>query len=69
MSMVKETAKRLLVAAAGVSAAGTLFANGCSPDTLEALVAGVEAAARTLDDSEHDDDMNFGEWLASELDD
>ena len=69
MFMVKETAKRLLVAAAGLSAAGTLFANGCSTDTLEALVAGVEAAARTLDDSERNNDINFGEWLVSELDD
>jgi hypothetical protein len=69
MFTVKETAKRLFVAAAGISAAGTLFANGCSPDTLEAVVAGVEAAARTLNDAEHDNDMNFGEWLISELED
>ena len=59
----------LISAAAGLSAAGTLFANGCNAGTLEALVAGVEAAARTLDDSERNSDINFGEWLLSELDD
>lgn len=45
----------------------------CEANDLQALAAGLEAAAGQLQgrdlNQSHDDDLTFGEWLLSELDD
>ncbi len=58
-------------AAVGISACGAALAVGCGSDQLQAVIAGIEAAAGSLDraDRNHDEDITFGEWLLSELDD
>ncbi|MCH7838974.1 MAG: hypothetical protein IID38_01890 [Planctomycetes bacterium] len=45
----------------------------CEASDLQAVAAGLEAAAGQLQgrdlNQSHDDDLTFGEWLLSELDD
>ena len=45
-----------------------MLAVSCSPTEVRAVISGIEAAARILDDRNDDDDISFGDWLASELD-
>ncbi len=47
--------------------AGTVFGTSCSSSQIQALVAGLEAAANTID--EEDDDISFTDWLVDELED
>ena len=50
------------------SAGATLLASSCSPAKLQALVTGLEAVASELERiNGNDDDINFGDWLGSEL--
>ena len=63
------SAGNLLKTAACLSAAGTLLGTSCGTKELDALVAGIEAAATQLDRNDRDDDVTFGEWLLGELDD
>jgi hypothetical protein len=58
-----------LRAAAALAASGIALGSTCSSAELQAVVAGIEAAARSLDGNAHDDDLTFGEWLLEELDD
>ena len=51
----------------GLFAAGTLLGTACDQQTLDALTAGLEAAAQQL--QEQDDDISFGDWLESEIED
>ena len=52
--------------AASAGAAGLLLASSCNLADLQAVAVGVDAATQYLED---EDDMTFGEWLMSELDD
>jgi hypothetical protein len=52
---------------AGISLGGIVLAGGCSTAALNAVAAGVNAAAQSLNDTQGD--LNLGEWLLSELDD
>lgn len=63
------TVKRGLRAFAGLCATAVVLGTSCGSDELQAIVAGLEAAAQSLDQQSHDDHMNFGEWLISEFDD
>ena len=65
----KCTASNVLKAAVALTASGVALVTTCSSAELQAVVAGVEAAARSLDGNAHDDDLTFGEWLLEELDD
>ncbi len=65
--------KRALV---GFSASGLLLGTTCTGDDLRAVVIGIEAAAAALTPSgtqiiisEPNNDLNFGEWLISEIND
>ena len=66
---LKSGARNLLKTAACLSAAGTLLGASCGTKELDALIVGIEAAAAQLDRSDRDDDVNFGDWLLSELND
>ena len=67
--------KRTLV---GLTASGLLLGTTCTAQDLRAVVIGIEAAASALDPgtsgtqimiSEPDNDLNFGEWIISEIND
>ena len=68
--MLKRTNKqrswRVLVLAC---AAGTLFASSCGSNGLQAVVAGLDAAAQELDRGNRNNDISFGNWLMDELGD
>jgi hypothetical protein len=64
----KRTAENLTKALAVLSTAGVLLATTCTSEQLQAVVVGIEAAARELNEQDHDDDMSFGDWLVRELD-
>jgi hypothetical protein len=66
---LRYNAGNLLKTAASVSAAGMLFATSCRSNEFNAVLAGLEAVAAQLDRDDPDDDITFGEWLLSELDD
>ena len=51
-----------------VGAGGIVLGSSCGVG-MEALTAGLSAAARTLDQDQHDDDISFGDWLADEFKD
>ena len=51
----------------GLCAAGTLLGAACDQQTLDALTAGLEAAAQQMQDQ--DDDISFGDWLEDEIED
>ena len=51
-----------------LAAGGTVLASSCSTDQVKAILAGVEVATNQLDQARNDD-ISFGDWLASELDD
>lgn len=53
----------------GISASGMLFASSCGSIELEAIVVGIDAAARHISDGQKADDISFGDWLLSELGD
>jgi hypothetical protein len=59
---------RLARCGLAVLAAGTLFSSSCSSAGIQAVIAGIDAAAATLNQSLGDDDLSFGEWLLNELD-
>jgi len=50
-----------------LSAAGTMLEASCSTDQVRAILAGVEVATNQLDQAQNDN-ISFGDWLASELD-
>ncbi len=53
-----------------VATSGTLLAGSCSStEVKQAVMAGVEVAANQLINSSPQDDINFGDWLSSELSD
>lgn len=61
-------------AAMGLLLAGyVVLGAACEANDLQAVAAGLEAAAGQLQgrdlDQSHDDNLTFGEWLLSELDD
>ena len=66
---LKHSAGNLLKTAVCFSAAGMLLGASCGAQELNAVVAGIEAAAVQLNNHDRDDDVTFGEWLLSELDD
>lgn len=59
---------RAFVASAG---SGLLLAGSCSSaEVKQAVLAGVEVAANDLlNNAQEDDDISFGDWLSSELED
>jgi len=66
--VLNRIARRMLVATAGFTLTGTVFAGGCGSDALSAVVVGLNAAAQSLNDSQ-DEDLSFGDWLLDELGD
>ena len=48
-----------------VAAGGTVLASSCSTSEVKAVLAGVELVTDQL--SNGDGDLNFGDWLSSEL--
>jgi hypothetical protein len=63
--------KRLFRAVAGFGAVGVVLGGSCSAAEMQAVVAGLEAVARTLQAVENDetDEISFSDWLVSELED
>ncbi len=51
-----------------VGAGGVVLGSNCGVG-LEAITVGLSAAARTLDQDQHDDDISLGDWLADEFKD
>ena len=51
-----------------VGAGGMVLGSNCGVG-LEAITVGLNAAARTLDQDQHDDDISLGDWLADEFKD
>ena len=66
---IKESVGSLFKMAAGLSVAGTLLGMSCSSEGVQAVVAGIDAVAQSLSQHDQDDDISFGDWLLSELDD
>ena len=66
---LKDRARDLMKIAACLSVAGMVLSSSCGSNELDALIVGIEAAAAHLDRDAHNDDISFGEWLLSELDD
>ncbi len=69
---MNETNKRSLIAAylsMGLCVCGGLTTSGCSEEEVSAGLAGVQIIAGELiaSDDDGDDDISFGDWLASEL--
>ena len=53
-----------------VASSGVLLAGSCSStEVKQAVMAGVEVAANQLLTSSPQDDISFGDWLSSELND
>ena len=67
----KRTARDVLKRAIALSATGMLLATSCSATGLRALSDGLDAVVGSLAaaDRDHDEDITFGEWILSELDD
>lgn len=65
MKNTRSLARKLVFPALilGVVAPGI---TGCTEEELSAVLAGVEIAARELND---DEDVSFSDWLSDELDD
>ena len=63
-----KTAKNWKIARLTAASAivGTTFATGCTPQQINAVIAGVEAVAQSLNRS--DDGIRFEDWLQSEID-
>lgn len=65
---------KLKKAAAGIAAmmaGGTVMQSSCSSSDISAVITGVQIAAQVLDDfdgSSGGGDLNFGDWLLSEID-
>lgn len=51
-----------------VAAGGTVLASSCSTSDVKAILAGVELVTNQLDNFQNDN-ISFGDWLSSELDD
>lgn len=66
---INDTKDKLLRVFVGLSFAGVLLGTSCATEGLQAIVAGLDAAADSLANADDDDHMNFGEWLLSELED
>ena len=67
MSTLRRVVNRTWRAAILLSAAGTMLETNCSADQVRAILAGVEVATNELDQAQNDN-ISFGDWLASELD-
>jgi len=66
---IKDATDKLLRVLVGLSFAGVLLGSSCITEGLQAIVAGLDAATDSLTHADDDDELNFGEWLLSELDD
>ena len=66
---IKDNTNMLLKALVGLSFAGVLLGSSCTTEGLQAIVAGLDAATDSLTRHDDSNDLNFGEWLLSELDD
>ena len=58
--------RRNLLLALGTG--GLVFGSNCGTE-IQVISAGLNAAAATLDRSQQDDDISFGDWLADEFKD
>ena len=67
MSTLRRVVHETWRAAILLSAAGTMLEASCSTDQVRAILAGVEVATNQLDQAQNDN-ISFGDWLASELD-
>ena len=67
MSTLRRVVNGTWRAAILLSAAGTMLETNCSTDQVRAILAGVEVATNQLDQAQNDN-ISFGDWLASELD-
>ncbi|MFH1109006.1 MAG: hypothetical protein V1790_07415 [Planctomycetota bacterium] len=67
MSTLRRVVHETWRAAILLSAAGTMLEASCSTDQVRAVLAGVEVATNQLDQAQNDN-ISFGDWLASELD-
>lgn len=60
------TRRKLWRAVAVLGASGMLFGSSCSSDQVQAIAAGIGAAADQIGSSNHDD-ISFGDWLRDEV--
>ena len=51
----------------GLCAVGTLLTAACDQQTVDALTTALEVATQQM--LEQDDDISFGDWLESEIED
>jgi hypothetical protein len=65
---MKPTTSDLMKALAALCAAGVVLAASCSPNQMRAIMVGFEAATDSLEGRDRSD-INFSDWLMSELDD
>ncbi len=65
--MGDQRTSRLLRTGLAWLASGALLATSCSPQQLQAIVAGLEVVGSVVE-NRGDDDITFGEWLLDELD-
>lgn len=65
--------KKVSAGMAAVMAGGTMMQSSCTSSDISAIITGVQIAAQVLQDldgtsSNSDGDINFGDWLLSEID-
>ena len=66
MSMLSRVVRGTWRTAIVVAAAGTVLETACSTDQVKAVLAGVEVTTNQLEQTQNDN-ISFGDWLASEL--
>lgn len=65
-AMARNLWKKMLAA----GAAGMVFASSCSSTETQAILVGLDAAARIIASQQNNtgsDDISFGDWLADEF--
>lgn len=68
--LIKRKSTQVIRAAVASSAAGMLMSVSCGMEELQAVATGIQAAALQLDRGDREnDDLTFGEWILSELND
>ena len=69
MMTMTRMGRKLVSTAIACSSGGLLLATSCSASDVQAIVTGIEAATQVLVNNNHSDDITFGEWLLSEIND
>ena len=63
----KRTWRRIVRTGLAIGLTTTVIEGGCSPQQIDALVAGVGAAVDRLDDNNRNNGIGLGDWLADEF--